>query len=253
MIRHAAAVLMMSAVAFTQEPGVVPAPDALPLPEAPKAEAKSEHKALQKDKSLILETKPDGTKRVLVAAEVCLREGPLEMFVCKKHSKEHESIMTMEVKAEFVHTALLAAGAKSGAPVQFVDPKTGEPDYKPASGAKIKISIYYVKNGKATTDKAQDWIMEAYTKKAMTHDFVFAGSRTVKNPDKPGDPAIYTADLGEVISVSNKRDAMLEIPVKSSDADSDLLFSANTEKIPPLGSKVWLILEPEAEKKDGKK
>ena len=65
------------------------ADEALPLPEAPKADAKSEHKALQPDNSLILETKGDGAKRVLVAAEVCMREGgPLEMFVCKKSSKE---------------------------------------------------------------------------------------------------------------------------------------------------------------------
>ena len=243
------AIVISSAVALAQEPE----PGALPLPEAPKADPKSEHKSLQPDGMLLLETKPDKTKRVLVAAEVALREGPLEMFVCKRHTKEHESVLSIEAKAQFIHAALIACGAKPGKPVQWIDPKTEKEDYKPATGTKIKVSVYYVKNGKATTDLAEDWILEVAKKKPMPYPFVFAGSRLVKNPDRPADPAIYTADLGEVISVSNKRDSMLEVPVKSTDADADLLFAANTEKIPPTGSKVWLILEPELEKKVEKK
>lgn len=243
-MRATALALLFSSIAMAQEP----AADALKLPEAPKADAKSEHKALQPDKKLLIETKGDGTKRVLVAAEVCLREGPLELLVCKKNSKEHEAILRVDVDAKFIHAALEACGAKAGAPVQFVNVKTQEPEYKPASGAVIKTSIYFKKGDKATTEKAQEWITEIKTKKAMPHDWVFAGSRLVKNPDKPEDPAIYTANLGEIISVSNKRDSMLELPVKSTDADAELLFQANTDKIPPLGSMVWLILEPEAKK-----
>src|SRR5947208_1282977 len=114
----AVAIFFMCVLAEEPEPG------ALPLPEAPKADAKSEHKALQPDKMLLLETKPDKTMRVLVAAEVALREGPLEMFVCKKHTKEHESVLSIDTKAQFIHAALIACGAKPGAPVQFIDPKT---------------------------------------------------------------------------------------------------------------------------------
>lgn len=244
MIRTLLASLFLTAFAFAQESS-----EAWPLPPAPKADDKSTHKDLQPNKMLILETKGDGTKRVLVAAEVCLREGPLELLVCKKNSKEHEAILRVDVDAKFIHAALEACGAKVGAPVQFIDPKTQEPEYKPATGARIKVSIYSKKGNQAATVPAQDWIQEIQTKKRMTHDWVFAGSRLVKNPDKPNDPAIYTANLGEIISVSNKRDSMLELPVKSTDADAELLFQANTDKIPPLGSKVWLILETETAKK----
>ncbi|CAN5162361.1 hypothetical protein BH11PLA2_BH11PLA2_33250 [soil metagenome] len=225
------------------------AEEGTPLPEAPKADPKSEHKALQPDKSLILETKPDGTKRVLVAAQVCLREGPLELFACKKKSKEHEAIVAIDLDAQFIHAALVAAGAKPGKPVQFVDPKTQESDYKPASGGKILVSVHYTQDGKAVTMKAQEWIQDMKTKKPMAHDWVFAGSRLVKNPEKPDSPPVYTANLGEIISISNFTDSMLELPVKSSNVNDDLLFGANTEKIPPLLTKVWIILEPEAEKK----
>jgi hypothetical protein len=43
----------------------------------------------------------------------------------------------------------------------------------------------------------------------------------------------------------------LDLPVKSSQANSQLLFSAYTERIPPLGTKVRLVLKPQLEEKKG--
>jgi hypothetical protein len=230
---------------------IATADDAWPLPTAPKVDAKSVHKALQPNDTLILETLPDGSKRILVQAEVCLREGPLELFACKKKSKEHEAIVAIDMDVQLIHAALVAIGAKPGAPVQWVNPKTQEADYKPASGEKILLSVCYQKAGKAETVRAQAWITDTKTKKPMAHDWVFTGSRLVKNPEKPADKPIYTANLGEIVSIANFPDSMLEVPVKSSNVNDDLLFAAATEKIPPLQSKVWVIFElpkPEAKK-----
>ncbi len=225
-------------------PEVKPEPPPLPLPAAPKVDAMSTHTALLPDETLILETKPDGSKRLLVQCEVCLREGPLELFLCKTQSKEHESVLRTAVEAKFLHAALESCGAKPGAPVQFVNPKTEQPEYKSASGSKIAVSVYFTRDGKPVTERAQEWIEDIRTKKPMEAEFVFAGSRLVANSDKPNEPKVYTADLGDVISVSNKRDSMLDLPIRSTDADVDLLFAVRTEKVPPLGSKVWMILEP---------
>src|SRR5215218_5066913 len=57
--------------------------------------------------------------QVVIDAEVVLREGPLEMFLCPRRSKEHESILVADVKPRDVHVALLLAGAIPGKPVQF--------------------------------------------------------------------------------------------------------------------------------------
>jgi len=223
-------------------------PEALPRPAAPKSEEKSTHAPLQADQSLILETKPDKTLRVLLHAEVCLREGPLELLLCKTQSKEHEAILRTRVDAKFVHAALERCGAKPGAPVQFVDGK-GEPDYKPAHGSLVAVRVHLTRAGKPVTESVNEWITNTKTKKPLAEEWVFTGSRLVANSDKPDEPKVYTANLGDIISVSNKRDSMLDLPIRSTDADADLLFSALTEKIPPLGSKVWLILEPVAAKK----
>lgn len=214
------------------------------LPAVPQADPKSKLTALNKEKTLYLEKVPNGSMRVLVAAEVCLREGLLEVFLCKKNTKEHESILRVDMDARFIHAALVAAGAKVGKPVQFVNVKTGEADYKPASGQKIRVSVHYAIDGKPQTHTAQQWILDKRTKKPMAHEWVFAGSRFVKNPDAPPtDPDYYCANNGEVICLSNFVDSMLDLPVEISRENADLNFDAITEKIPPLGSKVWVILE----------
>ncbi|OWK45069.1 YdjY domain-containing protein [Fimbriiglobus ruber] len=230
------------------EPGVA-GKDAEPLPNLPKIDAKSQIKSLLPDDTLYLETTPNGTKRLLVVSEVCLREGPLEVFLCKKNTKEHEAIVRTAVDPRFIHAALVAIGAKPGSPVQFVNQKTDEPEYKPATGAKINVTVHYRRDGQLRTHPAQEWIRDQKTKKPMAHQWVFAGSRFVKNPDRPNDPPFYTANNGEVIAISNFVDSMLDLPVEVSRDNADLTFDAMTDKIPPLLSKVWVILEPAAEKK----
>lgn len=228
----------------------------VPLPAAPKLDAKNELTPLNKEKTLFVESVPDpadATKkkavRVIVAAEVCLREGPLEVFLCKKNTKEHEAIVRTAVDARFIHAALIAAGGKPGSPVRFVDPKTGDADYKPASGTKTNVSVCYTRDGKTVTHAAQDWILDQKTKKPMAHQWVFAGSRFVKNPEKPDEPEHYCANNGEVVAISNFTDSMLDVPVEVGKADNDLSFAAIPAKIPPLLSGVWVIFEPQPEKK----
>ena len=46
-------------------------------------------------KNIGLETQGD-KRRVRVAAEVCFREGALEMLMCRWHTKEHESVVAVE-------------------------------------------------------------------------------------------------------------------------------------------------------------
>lgn len=221
-----------------------PPADAEPLPEPPKATAKSELKPLNKEKTLYLETPETGPKRVLFAAEVVRPVDLLEVLVCKKNTKEHEAILRTDLDARFIHAALLAAGAKNGAPVRFVNPQTEQPEYRPASGTVIKVGVHYTRAGKAVSHPAQEWILDRTTKKPMAHDWVFAGSRFMKNPDRPADPEYYCANNGEVIAISNFTDSMLDLPVKVSDLEQELQFAAVTKKIPPAGSKVWVILEP---------
>ncbi len=237
-----------------------PPKDAEKLPDFPKLDPKNTVQPLTADKVIVGEFAPtnDGKRklvRVGLACEVCLREGPLEVFMCKKGTKEHEAVVRVDADAKLIHLALIAAGAKPGTRTQFIDPKTEEPKWRAATGSKINVLVHYTKGGKAFTHPAQDWILDrVMTKKnkkdtVIPHGWVFAGSVEIKDPDTPDRPAFYGANSGDIISISNFPYSMLEMPVEISKDDANLTYEARTPMLPALFSKVWVILEPVPEKK----
>jgi hypothetical protein len=217
-----------------------PPEEAPPIPDA--------YKPLNKQKTVYFEKAADGTRRVHLMTEVVLREGPLEVFLCKLNTKEHEAILHVDADAREIHFALIAAGAKAGHPVQYVDPKTGKPDYKLPTGTPIKVTVTYRQKGKVKTSPAGDWIKDPKAGKDLDVGWVFAGSRFFKDPEGKN-PDYYMANNGEVITVSNFPDSMLDVPIKSSKDDADRIFEADTPKIPPLRTPVIVTLEPVVEKK----
>ena len=181
-------------------------------------------------------------KWVVVDGEVCLREGQLELFACPKGTKEHESVLSLNSKAYLIHAALLAVGAKPGKPVSW------DPKYAPAEGPIIDVHLLWTdKDGKRHRAKAQEWVKHVPTGKPMTHDWVFAGSSMWL--DEQTGTKHYQAEAGDLVCLSNFSTAMLDLPIQSSGENSNLLFVANTEKIPPLGTKVRVVFIPRPPKK----
>jgi hypothetical protein len=180
-------------------------------------------------------------KQVVMEGDVCLVKGVLEMFACLKGTKEHESVVAVRTKAFVVHAALLALGAKPGSPAKF------EPKYIAATGPKVGVQVFWTdEKGNRRTARAQEWVRDVKTKKAMTYDWVFAGSGFYV--DEESKKQFYQADSGDFICVSNFPSAMLDIPVESSSDNDNLMFEAFTENIPPKGTKVMVVLSPEIEK-----
>ncbi len=180
-------------------------------------------------------------KAVVVDGQVCLREGQLEMFACPKGTKEHESVVSLNCKSEEVHAGLLAAGAKPGRPVRF------DPNYQAATGQIIDIYVLW-KDSQGTKHqvRAQEWIKNAKTGKALAYDWVFAGSGFWK--DQETGKEHYRANGGELVCVSNFPNATLDLPIESSEANTELLFSAFADRIPERGTKVRLVFIPRVEK-----
>jgi hypothetical protein len=174
-------------------------------------------------------------RRVIVDGYVCLREGQLEMFACLVGSKEHESIVALFTKAQYVHAGLLAVGAKKGETTSF-NP------YRPASGSTIKIrALWYDERGQKKTAIAQSWIRFIGTDREMTYDWVFAGSGFHK--DEETHQESYLAEGGDVICVANFPSATMDLAVRSDDSQNGLTFTAFTERIPKVGTPVRLVLE----------
>jgi len=151
----------------------------------------------------------------------------------------------VHVKASRVHAALLAAGAEAGAPVQF------RPTYVPAHGTEIEVTVIWKdEQGRQRRARAQDWVRQGDTKKAMEHPWVFAGSQFGLN-EVTGQQR-YRADAeGDFICVSNFPGAMLDLPIQSSSDNTELAFECFTEHIPLRGTPVTIVLTPKL-KKDSK-
>ncbi|MCG8433288.1 MAG: YdjY domain-containing protein [Gammaproteobacteria bacterium] len=174
---------------------------------------------------------------IFIDGVVSLRRGPLEMFACTKNTKEHESVVSANTQAFPIHAALLALGAEPGEPVQF------HPEYVPPSGTEIEIKVEWIDDsGIKQSVQAQEWVRDLNTGKQMTHPWVFAGSLFWNDPNSGRQ--IYQAEGGDFICVSNFATAMLDIPVESTDANSGLYYEAFTERLPPLGTPVRLVLKP---------
>lgn len=243
-IRSSALLLPLIAVGILCSPWLAPAaddnvnaPKQTPAKQKATAEKRSDDDSLQRldPKQPLWYDKR--RKRVVMVGKVCLRAGQLEMFACPEGTKEHESVLAIPVDAWKVHTALLVTGAEPGHPATF------QPDYQPAAGTEIDVSLYWTdENGRRRSAWAQDWVRNAQTGQALSVPWVFGGSGFWVD-DATG-KRHYLAEQGDLICVSNFSSAMLDLPIASSDDASQLQFVAYTERIPPKGTKVTVVLTP---------
>ena len=243
--------------------------------------------------------------RVLLRAEVVLREGLLEMFCCLKRTKEHESILAVDAKAYVIHTGLVALGAEPGTPVRF------HPKFQQGTGQRIDVFVswrdeqqqshrvraqswvqtatrrfYVIEMEKLPADVGEisrreklhfdaqnrelswygpmseqqrdEWLAKSADKKfreaigkfyeesqpkEMQAHWIFTGSGFYEDPDNG--QKHYMAEGGDVICVANFPTAMLDLDIRSTaSGEANLLYEANAEKVPPLGTKVTIELIP---------
>jgi hypothetical protein len=184
------------------------------------------------------------TKRVILRARVVLREGYLEHFMCSKGTKEHEAIVATDAVPHEIHAGLLLTGAEPGHPVRF------QPKFEPPTGSTIAIELQWKQDGKIHQTDARQWVKNEKAKSPLTIDWVFGGSELFVDPATK--KQVYAADEGDLITVANFGNAILDLPIASSADDADRVFVTNTEKIPPLGTEVFVALGPRSTKKNEK-
>ena len=195
-------------------------------------------KRLSKEHEIWVDMK---NKQVMVAGNIVLR-GPLEMFVCPRRTKEHESVISVNALASEIHAALIAIGANPGTPVQW------DPKYVPASGPVIDVRVMWKDQDKVIKRRGQEMIRDFETQKPMQHEWVFGGSQVYT--DQETGTTYYYGDGGELICLSNFSTATMDLTIQSSDSNDSLMFEAFTENIPEIGTKVYVVMSPQLEKKN---
>ena len=177
-------------------------------------------------------------KRLVVRARVALQDGSLEHLLCKKGTKEHESVLSTEAPARLIHAGLLLTGANPGHPVKF------EPKFEPPQGDPIAIEVEWEQAGKWKKSDARDWVMDQKSKKSLDQDWVFAGSEFFEDPRTK--TPIYAADDGDLITVANFPASILDLPYRSSASDADRGYVSHAERVPVRGTPVTMYFRPRA-------
>lgn len=175
--------------------------------------------------------------QIVLSAEVCLRSGSLELLVCKAGTKEYESIMRTEAQAAHLHAALLMLGLSPGKPAEWSG-DTDEARFLPPRGADLEITLRWLdRDGSVRESAAERWLATE-DKTPLPRRWVFVGSEILRD-------GRYWADVdGDVISVANFPSAAIDVPFESTTDNPLLLYEADTERIPPVGTPVEVIIEP---------
>lgn len=176
-------------------------------------------------------------KTVTIDAQVCLRSGALEFLLCKRGTKEHESIMETRARPSHVHAALLALGLAPG--------KSAKWSLYGPRGAGLKITLHWIdKNGEKHKSDPTNWLQirndgaDGRRRAKKLEEWIFVGSKVLAD-------GRYWADLeGGIISVANFASTVIDVPFRSLNENQQLTFSANTKMIPPEGTKIRIVVKP---------
>ncbi len=184
-------------------------------------------------------------KQVVLVGKACKASYPLEFFITSS-GRDYESAIVIEGGRpapgqlsifQQIETSLILLGAKSGKPAFYKDGKTTV-----ATGDEIAIEIRWKdKDGKIQKTDARECVRYIKTKKPPEKNWVFAGSGFLS--DGEGGKR-FMADGGEFVCVLNNPLAMLDLPIVSSSAIEERSFEANSDKMPPGGTAVTILLTP---------
>lgn len=178
-------------------------------------------------------------RRIVIDARVCLQQGLLELLMCHVGTKEHESVLHTQARGSDIHAALLALGLAPGQPARWV--QIGDIGRAiPPRGAGLKIDLHWTDAaGRKQSAPAGRWIRPLQADQAPpVGEWIFVGSALLPH-------GAYWADSsGELISVSNFASSVIDVPFESTDDNRELLFTAATDAIPPVGTAVTVVITP---------
>lgn len=183
----------------------------------------------------------DRQKRLIsIDAQVSVQQGLLEFLLCRKGTRDYESLLTTSVPPSALHAALLSLGLSPGRHAQTLNQVGHEGIFMPPDGPRLEISVQYQDAaGAEHTEPATFWMKASATGKAAgPTQWVFTGSQMLEN-------GRYLADVeGLHITTANFPEAVVDVPFRSTDKNAFLEFVANDAAVPPPGTPVKLLIQP---------
>ncbi len=184
-------------------------------------------------------------REVQVRAEVACTQGWLEQAVCRAGTREHESLLVIDVPPSLVHAALLAIGLEPGSPGRWVATASGGVERVPPHGDALEA---WVRCDGRPDVPLDSWIHDpVHGREFPSQPWIFAGSALRSAAAGSGAPDVYVADrTGSVVGLVTFGDE----PIAHRDVLSDKVdvdapqWQARTIAIPEPGTAVMLVLRP---------
>lgn len=175
--------------------------------------------------------------RVEIAAEVALSDGLIELLLCGRGTKEHESILVTDASAQRIFEAMGLIGLTPGSPVQYDE---ATESFLPPRGDRVNIEIEY--NNRVVG--AHQWMHETKTdSSADPINWVFAGSRDVAGSfGANGD--------GTIVCVVNFDTALIAPDALHTADNSALWLAANEKRVPAAGTQCHVFIRPATDTSD---
>ena len=175
---------------------------------------------------------------------MCLDAGWLEQVACTPGTREHEALVAVQARPRDVHAGLLLLGLEAGQPGSW-RVEDGELVESPPTGPALRVDVRWMgADGQQREEPIAAWIREVRTGTSPSIDrWLFAGS--ILHTTRDG-TARYEADVsGSVIGLVTFGDEVLALPTVKPDAEAVAApeWEAWTERLPPIGTKVVLLLE----------
>lgn len=182
------------------------------------------------------------------------RETPLmflEVVVCSRDSREHESLVVTDAVPSHVHAALLMIGAEPGRPGSWKpDPILRKMVPTAPVGPEVEVEFIHTGlDGAVVHSNPSDWIIDVRNHRSLRTQargepvWLFGGSAIAPRPDGEGE--YYKADIeGTLIGLATFGTETLAWPhVFSPEAAVQAPeWIADAAKVPPLGTKVTVRL-----------
>jgi hypothetical protein len=177
-------------------------------------------------------------KKVVAEGRMLAPEMPLELLLCAKGGKEHESAIVCDVKPQNLHYALLLIGLKPGSPGRF--PKKGP--FVPATGEAVDVTVSWTVQGKRKTIRAEKLAWSLPRKAPMrTCSWTFVGSYFLE-PTEHVKKKVYAAnESGSLITTFHDPSSVLENPFDTVLNDSTYEMAKDA---PPAGTPVRITFRP---------
>lgn len=172
----------------------------------------------------------------------------LEVTVCTRNSKEHETLVVTDAKPSHVHAALLLAGCIPDTPGSWRMNGNDLVRIQPEGGRLGVMIAYTGADGLEVSAPAQDWVVNARGNARLSDEgpiaWIFAGSRMVQYEGREYYDADGTGTLVGLTTFGSETVALARVLSPDSQVDEPE-WIADRAKVPAYLTKVVVRISPE--------